>query len=763
VYPDAAAAERWLADDQGVAAQGVATYPDVEYRDAAGDRHWLHIKKRPLASMPGQPPLVLAVGTDVTERKLAELAVAERLAFQDVVARTLAVIVGCDRESFAAAMKEALGNVAVVCRAQTAVIYQLDWPQQRIVQVHFWRDVPAVRPTTFPLSLISPALPALVAGEAYGYDDPRTLPPHATPMRDVALSLGIEGGLFVPVVRDGILWGALGLYRRQPGLIWSANDEAVLRTLADILIGAHARHEAEEQVVAAMQAAQEGNRAKSEFLANMSHEIRTPLNAVIGLADLLQRLDPTPQQQHYLQMVNSAGQTLLSLINDVLDLSRIEAGEVVLESSPVSLVEIAGEVVNVLALQAERKGLELILRVDPEVPEPLLGDPLRLRQILMNLVGNAIKFTEHGLVELAITRQLDGIRVQVQDSGIGIPAAKLREIFESFTQADASHTRRYGGTGLGLAICRRLVNLMGGQIEAQSEDGRGSIFTADLPLYAAEGARPAVDSEPALAGRRVLVALGPATTRVALVDVLRALGMTAETAAGGAEAAERLRRESWDVITLDSRASDDDFTRCEDAMRLESSPPRLLVLAGLDTESRGTALVRAGRARPVARPVDPGRLRRALLDVLAPREATAATPAASTTGPAPLIRVLLAEDNPINQKVATSLLQTLGCAVTVAADGRQAVAAAATGAFDLVLMDCQMPEMDGLEATRRLRALPAPLGTVPVIAITANVLGEHRQACFAAGMDDFVSKPISREALRRTLEKWAVSHVLDVA
>ncbi len=514
------------------------------------------------------------------------------------------------------------------------------------------------------------------------------------------------------------------------------------------------RKSAEAALVAAKETAEASERLKAEFLANMSHEIRTPLNAVIGLSDLLLATPLGSTQRQFAQSIRTSGGALLALINDILDFSKIESGHLDLERVPVDPAACAETVLEIAGAAALAKGLELLLWVDPELPALVWGDATRLQQVLLNLVSNAVKFTAQGEVLVTLERRdaQGGARLHltVRDTGIGIPADRMDRLFQAFSQVDASTTRQYGGTGLGLAICRRLVALMGGGIWVTSEPGQGSSFHVELPCEPVAGAAP--PAGPALpAGRRVLVVERHAGARRLLAELLASWGLQPLPCASPAEALALLADgPPADAALLDERLGD---ALPGPAAALPLLLPRPGLGAGPSPGAGGPVLHKPLRRQS---------LREALAGLLGPGAAPAPerVPAAPATTPAPSVaglRVLLAEDNEVNQMVAEHMLQALGCEVAIVADGRQALeavqaAAAAGRPHDVVLMDVQMPVLDGLQATRALVRDWAAAQRPWIVAMTANAMHGDRESCLAAGMDDYVSKPIRQSDVEAALQ-----------
>jgi len=605
------------------------------------------------------------------------------------------------------------------------------------------------------------------------------------PVHNLELLLEIKsgGGLMAVWLKVGA--AVLELGGRRHAVV--ALDNITERRLAEEE-AVRARKESEQLNLSLQESVERANKlalegqlasaAKSEFLANMSHEIRTPMNGIIGMTTLLQDTALTPEQAEYARTVRGSADALMSIINDILDFSKIEAGRMELEATDFDLGALLEEAADLLAPKAGEKGLEYVSRIADGTPRGLKGDPGRLRQVLLNLAGNAIKFSEKGEVWVSVGAERQAgsrvlLRFEVRDSGIGIPDDKLGQLFQPFTQVDASTTRKYGGTGLGLSICRQLAGLMGGGIGARSVPGEGSVFwfTAQLEVSPAAARQAPPDACAELKDKHILVIDDSAAAREAVSATLRAGGCRVSESGDAVSAIAALNtsepvKDPPCAVLIDTEMPGINGVRLGAMLRqvswLKDTPLVLMLPAGA-SDFPGS-LAEAGFADCVGKPVKEARLLECAAAVLAQSRARspASVPAAPQERIVPAVsgkcRVLVAEDNITNQKVALGILRKLGCSADAVANGLEAVKLLESVPYDVVFMDVQMPEMDGLEATAVIRAREKSSGRrTPIIAMTAHAFAADRELCLAAGMDDYISKPVSPEVLAGKLGKWPVS------
>ncbi len=581
------------------------------------------------------------------------------------------------------------------------------------------------------------------------------------PLRD--LSMDTARGEVRFIAADGIIrWMDVWISVQRNDAGWAIGTTGTLNDISS-------RKAAESELIAARDQAEAATRAKSEFLATMSHEIRTPMNGVLGMAQLLSETPMSAEQRDYVRTIYQSGLGLLTIINDILDFSKIEAGKLTIEPLPFDLLSALEEVCELMTPQVQQKKLELMLRYDPSCPRLVIGDTGRIRQIVLNYLSNAVKFTEHGHVlvdvsTLKVERTRVRLRISVSDSGIGIAADKAGTLFQRFTQADASTTRRFGGTGLGLAICKALTEMMGGQVGVNSEFGQGSTFWMELTLPL-QGL--ATEPERNLADLRILVVDASALQRKVVHEILARRGALVQEASNARQAlsllnAARQRGIPMQTLLVDYALPDINgltlgrFIISDKALR----ECKVVLLTPPNQRADAHRLHAAGFASVLSKPLRQDALVRTLRSILLP-DITSSTAELTLPAPMPLalrpgLRALLAEDNLVNQKVATKMLERFGVSVDLAHNGIEAVRLYLQARYDIILMDCQMPDMDGIACTREIRSLQklaASARAIPIIALTANIMEGERERCLAAGMDDFLSKPLKLQDLQGVLLK----------
>jgi PAS domain S-box-containing protein len=755
--------------------------PEEPIETRRNGQRLLHTRKVPINGDDGMPQYLLGISEDITERKHIEHAVRERtrtLEQQQIALCELAKRDAIYTENLEEALRMITETGSRVLGVERVSIWSLNQQGTALELLDLYERTPNRHISGFTLAAQDyPAYFQAIAHEQHAIAAHDAHADHRTKefSKSYLTPLGIGAMLDAPVRRRGQVIGVLCYEHIGGPRPWTMEEvyfSSSLATFITLALEAHQRREAEQALVLSKETAEIASRAKSEFLANVSHEIRTPMNAIIGMADLLWETDLAPDQRKYLRIFRRAGGNLLSLLNDILDLSKVEVGHLELESTEFDLSDLVEKSVEILALRANEKGLELACHLSPDVPRTVIGDPNRLHQILINLISNAIKFTDSGSVTVQVMQDPElptpgAIRFSISDTGIGISPDKLADIFESFTQAHVSMTRKYGGTGLGLTISRRLAELMNGRIWVESNVGIGSTFHCCVPLGVQYSPIRIHDNVPInLHGVRTLVVDDHAVNRLILHETLAALGAEVTDTASGREAIEEWRQavasaRPYQLVLLDCRMPEmDGFQVAEEIRRAGSSQSPTIVMLASDRWADDIARTYdMGLGGYVIKPIRRSDLLQTISIALdrskGIQHTTGSAPVASTP-PAELraLRILLVEDSSDNQMLIHSYLKQTPYRLDIADHGAIALELFKNGYYDLILMDIQMPVMDGYEATQAIRAWEREHDLPPteVIALTAQALKDDQVKILAAGCDAHMTKPIKKHTLLDALQ-----------
>ena len=752
-----------------------------------GELFWTSVHISLLKDGDGHTVGFIGIDHDITASKSAEEEREIQTRMQEMLMKISSTFIRVDLEKVDRTIETSLGELGGFVGADRVYLFDYDFAEEICRNTHEWCAegiLPQINDLqVVPLSMIPQWTAVHRRGETMLIPDVMALPPDDG-VRQVLEPQGVQSLIAVPMMDGDRCLGFAGFDSVSRKRLYSEGERRLLTVFVQMLVNVRQRRNLEQELRSSRELAEAANKAKSEFLANLSHEIRTPMNGVIGMTELLLNTELSADQRRFAETAMSSAESLLSLLNDILDFSKMEAGKLHLEMLDLDLHKVMEWAVAPLALRAQQKGVEFICAALPGIPARLRGDPVRLRQVLVNLAGNAVKFTARGEIALLaelVEEEADRVKLRftVRDTGVGIPQDKTAKLFKKFSQVDSSTTRLYGGTGLGLAIAKQLAEMMGGEIGVESNEGEGTTFwfTAWFEKHGAghsEEKPEGAELRGTVRGSHVLVVDDNESNREVLKAQLNSWGMRPEFAVDGPDALRVLgaaeeRNDPFQMAILDMQMPGMDGLALGKAMKADAAfrAVPLVMLTSIGFQEGTRPLREAGFAAWLPKPVRQSELLDTMALVLAGKPVPGRAPTSSAVSPLPASgrRILLVEDNEINRMVAVGVLKKMRLDVHSVQNGAEALEALARDRYDLILMDCQMPVMDGYEATRRIRqkdggaggmpAKPFPASaSIPIIAMTAHAMLGDREKCIQAGMDDYLPKPVSQPELVAILDKW---------